>query len=166
MERDRLNRLRTNQFLQVSGHPNIWGGGDACAVPFRNTGESCVPNALWAMKQGEYAGRNIARAIRGKSLIGFDYRGLGQCASLGIGKGIGELHGLVFTGWLAWMMRWFFFNYFMPSREVMLREISDWIYLLFTGRRRGLQPAEHGLKFQDKPVSMFDRRSAVVQGKI
>ena len=55
----------------------------------------------------------------------FTYKGLGQCASLGIGKGMGELYGIEFTGWIAWMMRWFFFNYFMPSRKVMLNEITD-----------------------------------------
>lgn len=162
MERDNLNRLRTNQYLQVSGQANLWGGGDACAVPFRKSSESCVPNALWAMKQGEYAGANIARAIRGKLLKSFNYGGLGQCASLGIGKGIGELHGIVFTGWLAWIMRWFFFNYFMPSRAAMFREISDWMHLLFTGRRRGLVCIEPRSQFRKDPVPVFDRRGALV----
>jgi len=164
MERDGLNRLCTNRFLQIPGYSNIWGGGDACSVPYRRTNQSCIPNALWAMKHGEYAGKNIARCIHGKSLKSFGYRGLGQCASLGIGKGIGELHGFVFTGWIAWIMRWFFFNYFMPSRKVMTREISDWMYLLFTGSRRGLHKADQALEVREKAMTF--NRGAFAQSEI
>ncbi len=142
VKRDSLNRLCTNSYLQVEGHQNLWGGGDACSVPHCTTGNPCVPNALWAIKHGEYVGKNIARAIRQKPLKSFNYRGLGQCASLGIGKGMGELYGIEFTGWIAWIMRWFFFNYFMPSRKVMIKEVADWMHLLFFGRRKGLEVRE------------------------
>jgi NADH dehydrogenase len=138
LQRDTLGRLHTDSHLRLLGMSNVWGGGDACSVPFRQTATPCVPNALWAMNQGAHLGKNVARAIRRKPLRHFAYRGLGQCASLGIGKGVGEMYGIVFTGWLAWIMRWVVFNYFMPSRKVMIREIGDWLHLLFTGRRRGL----------------------------
>jgi hypothetical protein len=35
-------------------------------------------------------------------------------------------------------MRWFFFDYFMPSRKVMMSMVSDWLYLIFRGQRREL----------------------------
>ena len=60
-----------------------------------------------------------------------------RAASLGIGKGIGELYGIQFTGWLAWILRLLVFNYFMPSRKVMFNEIKDWLLLLITRRRQG-----------------------------
>ena len=138
MERDELNRLCTNINLQVPTHPNIWGSGDACNVPQVRTGRSCPANALWAIRQGEHAGKNIARAVKGRQLTPFAFRGLGQCASLGIGKGMGELFGLEFTGWLAWILRWMVFQYFMPSKKVMWGEIRDWLHLLVWRRRRGL----------------------------
>jgi len=138
MQRDNLSRLYTNRYLQMAGYTNIWGGGDACNVMHCTTMLACAPNALWAMKHGVYAGRNIANTIKQKPLRAFTYKGLGQCASLGIGKGMGELYGIEFTGWIAWIMRWFFFNYYMPSRKVMLREVADWIYLLFSGKRKDL----------------------------
>ena len=138
MEKDRRDRLKTNECLQVPNYPGIWGSGDACCVPNRGAGQPCVSNALWAMRQGEHAGRNIARAVRGRAAGMFKYRGLGQCASLGIGKGMGELWGVEFTGWLAWIMRWFFFHYFMPSGKVRWNAIMDWARLLFTGQRVGL----------------------------
>ncbi len=142
MKCDNLGRLYTNRFLQLEGYANVWGGGDACAVPYRSSKNSCVPNALWAIKHGTCAGGNIGKAIRQKSLKPFNFKGLGQCASLGIGKGIGELYGIEFTGWIAWIMRWFFFNYFMPSRSVMVNEIGDWMHLLWVGKRRGLKVQE------------------------
>jgi NADH dehydrogenase len=138
LQRDNLQRIYTNTYLQVKNHSGIWGGGDCCHVTHYKTGEACTSNALWAIKHGEYVGRNIALFIKGQPLKAFDYKGLGQCASLGIGKGIGELYGLQFTGWTAWIMRWFFFNYFMPSRNVMFNAVGDWMFLLFRRKRKGL----------------------------
>lgn len=138
MPRDGLDRLLTNQYQQVAGEPRIWGGGDACHVAHVKTGAGCPANALWAIKHGEYAGRNIARAVRGQRPKPFSYPGLGQSASLGLGRGITELYGFQFTGPLAWVMRWFFFHYFMPSRRRMAGAVGDWFHLLLRGQRRGL----------------------------
>ncbi len=139
MKRDTENRILTDPDLQISNHPGIWGAGDAVHVTHSKTLNACPSNALWAIKQGEHAGKNIARSILGQTVKPFTYQGLGQCASLGIGKGIGELFGIQFTGWLAWIMRWFFFQHFMPLKKIMWREMSDWFYLLITRRRKDLQ---------------------------
>ncbi|MBD2699591.1 FAD-dependent oxidoreductase [Spirosoma sp. BT702] len=141
MPRDTLQRLYTNAYQQVDNLPNVWGGGDACHVAHYQTGIACPANALWAIKHGEYVGRNIARAVKGKKLKPFTYRGLGQSASLGLGKGITEMYGVQFTGALAWIMRWFFFHYFMPSRRLMLDTVGDWFHLLFRGKRKGAADA-------------------------
>jgi len=138
MERDSEKRILINSFLQVNNLSSVWGAGDAVHVTHSKTMQACPSNALWAIKQGEHAGKNIARAILSQSLKPFTYKGLGQCASLGIGKGIGELYGIQFTGWLAWIMRWFFFQHFMPLKREMWQEIADWVHLLITRRRRDL----------------------------
>jgi len=140
MDRDTLNRVYTNRFMQIPNSPTVWGGGDACAILQCGKERPCPPNALWAIKHGEHAGKNIARAVKRRTLKPFTYKGLGQCASLGIGRGMGEMYGIQFTGWIAWMMRWLFFNYFMPSKKVMFNEIKDWVYFLFAGERKGLIP--------------------------
>jgi NADH dehydrogenase len=136
MERDANKRILTNSFLKVNNYQDIWGAGDNVHVTHYKSKSACPPNALWAIKQGAHAGRNIARAILSHPLKSFKYRGLGQCASLGIGKGMGELFGFQFTGWPAWIMRWIFFQYFMPLKKVMWSEINDWFYLLITRERR------------------------------
>jgi NADH dehydrogenase len=146
MQRDSLNRIQTNSYLQIQNYSNIWGGGDACNVMHYKSGEPCPSNALWAMKHGEHVGRNIALSIKRKALKPFKYNGLGQCASLGVGKGIGEMYGVQFTGLVAWIMRWIFFNYFMPSRTTMLREINDWMFLLIHSKRRGLNSKSYNFQ--------------------
>jgi NADH dehydrogenase len=93
------------------------------------------------MKHGERAGDNIARCIQGKELLPFTYPGLGQVASLGIGKGAAEVWGLQFTGWPGWFMRMGFFLWFMPSSAKALRVSLDWLTLPLTGRR--MQPMVH-----------------------
>jgi NADH dehydrogenase len=138
MEKDHEGRVLTNCFLQVKNNPLIWAAGDSAHVAHPKTGNSCPSNALWAIKQGEQAGKNIARVYFDEMPKAFAFKGLGQCASLGIGKGLGELFGFQFTGWMAWIVRWIFFQHFMPSRKVMWREISDWMFLLFTQKRKHL----------------------------
>jgi NADH dehydrogenase len=139
MEKDTEGRVLTNRFLQIKNNPQIWAAGDAAQVAHPKTGRPCPSNALWAIKQGERAGKNMARVYFDLNPKAFAFKGLGQCASLGVGKGLGELYGIQFTGWIAWIVRWFFFQHFMPSKKVMWREIGDWMLLLFTQRRKNLE---------------------------
>ncbi len=136
MEKDSENRLFANSFLQSRDYANIWLAGDISNARSSRYKNACPSNALWAIKQGKHVGQNMARVMLNQSLKPFSYGGLGQCASLGIGKGIGELYGIQFTGWLAWIMRWFFFQHFMPSKKTMWREIGDWLYFFGCRRRR------------------------------
>ena len=136
LERDSENKLFTNSFLQTINFPDIWVAGDSSNTRSSGITSICPSNALWAIKEGEHVGRNIARVILAQSLKPFKYRGLGQCASLGIGKGIGELYGIQFTGWLAWVMRWIFFQHFMPSKKTMWREIKDWLIFFSSAERK------------------------------
>jgi NADH dehydrogenase len=138
MEKDSEGRVLTNRFLQIKDQSAIWAAGDAAHVDHPKTGKSCPSNALWAIKQGEQAGKNMARIYFEELPKAFSFKGLGQCASLGVGKGLGEMYGIAFTGWMAWIMRWIFFQHFMPLRRIMWKEIGDWMYLLFTHKRKQL----------------------------
>ena len=124
----------TDQFLHVQGYTNVWTAGDAAEVKHISTGQPVTANALWAMMGGAWLGDNVARTIQGKALRKFSYRGLGQSASLGVGKGASELLGMQFTGWIAWLLRFFFFMYFVPSRRQAVRMTVDWLMYPFIGR--------------------------------
>lgn len=127
LPRDERRRLITDQFLQVA--PGVWAGGDVGAVPCP-TGEAdyCRSDALWAIAHGKHLGANVARAVGGRPPLPFTYRGLGRAASLGVGHGAGELHGIPLIGWPSWLMRWVLFHWFMPSRRVALQTAAAWFH--------------------------------------
>lgn len=119
LPRDERGRLVTTRELLVA--PDVWSAGDAASVAHPRTGAPVTANALWAIKAGDHVGRNVARALTGRSGRRFRYLGLGQAASFGVGRGVADLYGLPLTGWVAWLMRVGFFVRFMPSRSRALR---------------------------------------------
>ncbi len=123
--RDASGRLVTDRWLRVT--PGIWAGGDVAAVPHPSGDGPCPANALWAIYHGQRIGGNVVRAVQGRAPKPFTFPGLGQGASLGVGRGATELYGVQLTGWPAWLARWFFFHWFMPSRTVALRTALDWV---------------------------------------
>jgi len=123
--RDACGRLLTDEYLRVA--PGIWAGGDVAAVPHPSNAAPCPANALWAIHHGKRIGANLVRLLRGHDPRPFRFPGLGQGASLGVGRGAAELYGVQLTGWPAWLARWVFFHWFMPSRRVALATALEWL---------------------------------------
>lgn len=123
-------RYIADRYLRAGNADNIWVAGDIAEVA-RPFGEgSCPVDALWAMKEGELAGANIARAVLGREPKPFSFRGLGQAAGLASGSGISELYGMTFRGRLAWIIRVGYFAWYMPRRtdgaNAMRLLLADW----------------------------------------
>jgi len=118
LPRNRTGQIGTETTLEVIGRQGLWAAGDIAAVRHPSTGEPCPTNALWAMKQGDLVGRNIARAVRGKKAATFAFKGMGQAAGLNGTSGIAELYRMQFTGKAAWLLRILFFAWYMPSRPM------------------------------------------------
>ncbi|MCW3816342.1 SDR family oxidoreductase [Micromonospora sp. DR5-3] len=132
----RHGRLVTDDYLRVrGGDGRVWSGGDHAHLLHPVKGEPCPANALWAIKHGGWIGGNIAATLRGRTPRRFTYRGLGQAASLGVGRGAVELYGVQVTGWLGWLMRAGFFLWFMPSRRQAVRSLVDLLGAPVLGRR-------------------------------
>jgi NADH dehydrogenase len=153
LPRDAAGRLVTDAFLRVA--PGLWAGGDGAAVPHPHNGAPCPANALWAIHHGIRIGGNIVRALDGRAPRPFRFPGLGQAASLGVGRGIAELYGIPLTGWPAWLARWFFFHVYMPSRRVALAAAADWI-----------RPARRAAALRPAPRSVSDRSPGVASGPL
>jgi NADH:ubiquinone reductase (H+-translocating) len=135
LPRDARGRIITDQNLNVQGYANLWAGGDIAQVKHPSQTGDCPSNALFAMKHGMTIGANIARSLQAKTLRRFAFKGMGQAASLGMGRGIAELHGIQFTGLLAWIMRLGFFIWYMPSKRQGLQVLLDWLLLPINGRQ-------------------------------
>ncbi|MDQ7992949.1 MAG: FAD-dependent oxidoreductase [Propionicimonas sp.] len=126
LDHDERGRLVTDAFLQTAA-PGLWAGGDVAAVPRADGSGPCRSDALWAISHGKHLGDNVARAVTGRDLVPFGFRGLGRAASLGVGRGAGELYGYPLVGWPSWLMRWVLFHWFMPSRRVALASAAGWL---------------------------------------
>ena len=125
----------TDKHLNVQGYFNLWAGGDTAQVKHPSQTGDCPSNALFAMKHGMTVGDNIARSLQAQPLRRFAFKGMGQTASLGMGRGIAELHGIQFTGGLAWIMRLGFFIWYMPSKRQGFQVLLDWLLLPINGRQ-------------------------------
>jgi NADH:ubiquinone reductase (H+-translocating) len=140
LPRDARGRLVTAPDLSVTH--GVWAAGDAARVLHPETGEPVAANALWAIKAGAHAGRNVARRLQGRPARPFAYRGLGQAASYGLGRSVADLYGVELTGGVAWALRMAFFLRFMPSRRRAAAVVLDLARLLLTGAPGARHPTD------------------------
>jgi len=116
LKRTSAGRYVADAYLRADGESDIWVAGDIAEVARPSGNGVCPADALWATKQGDHVGANIARAILGRRIKRFAFHGLGQAAGLADANGVGELFGMTFRGKLLWLLRIGFFAWFMPRR--------------------------------------------------
>jgi len=99
---DRAGRVPVSADLTVPGHPEIFIAGDLATL--MQNGRP-VPGVAPAAKQmGRHVGRTIAARVAGQPAAPFRYRDYGNLATIGRMAAVVDLHGLRFSGLLAW---WF-----------------------------------------------------------
>lgn len=116
---------------------DAWAAGDAAAVPdlaADRPGAVTVPNAQHAVRQGALLARNVAAALRGRPTRPYVHRSLGVVATLGLGSGIFEYHGLVVRGRLAWLMHRAYHVLAIPTWERKVRVLAVWATAGLFGR--------------------------------
>ena len=134
LPKDSRGRLVTDEFLRVDGRPELWAGGDCGSVPHPKGG-TCPPVALFAKKEGQQIGKNIARALAGKPLKPFRGSVIGQGISIGNRTAVGTLKGIPMKGKMAWVSwRSVVWGYAIPSWDRRLRLLADWFIWPFVGR--------------------------------
>src|SRR5437016_6286413 len=99
---DRTGKLNVGADLTIPGHPDIFVIGDlatgADGKPFQGV-------AQVAMQQGTYAGRVIARRLRGKKpLPPFKYFDKGTMAVIGRAAAVANVFGVHLAGLPAWLI--------------------------------------------------------------
>ncbi len=125
-------RLCVDSCMRVPGFPGVWSLGDCALVPDPRGGHY-PPTAQHASRQGKLLAANIAAAIGGKEPRPFRFRMLGQLAAIGRRKGVAQVFGLKFSGFLAWWMWRTIYLSKLPRFERKLRVALDWtLDLLFT----------------------------------
>ncbi|MGN6324996.1 NAD(P)/FAD-dependent oxidoreductase [Pseudolysinimonas sp.] len=113
-----------------------WAAGDAAAVPdlAGDPARRTVPNAQHAVRQGKRLARNIVAALRDEEPTPYRHASLGVVATLGMGDGIFQYHGLVIRGLAAWLMHRGYHVLAIPTMERKVRVLALWIVAFFAGR--------------------------------
>ena len=127
---DERGRVKVNELLRVEGHEHVWALGDGAAVPNLATpGEVDPPTSQHALRQARRVAKNIAGEPKP-----YRYRMLGQVATLGRYKGIADVPGFRFTGFLGWFITRTYHLYQLPLFSRKLRVVADWTTSLFFRR--------------------------------
>jgi NADH dehydrogenase len=127
---DERGRVQVDETLRVSGHEHVWAIGDGAAVPNAATpGQVDPPTSQHALRQA----RRLAKNLVGERKP-YRYRMLGQVATLGRYKGIADVVGLRFTGFLGWFVTRSYHLYQLPLFSRKLRVVTDWTTSLFFRR--------------------------------
>ena len=125
---DERGRVKVDSTFRVEGLPHIWALGDCARVPNEATPDQPdPPTSQHALRQA----RRLAKNLRGDPKP-YRYRMLGQVATLGRHKGIADVTGLKFRGFLGWWITRTYHLYQLPLISRKLRVVTDWtVALLF-----------------------------------
>jgi NADH:ubiquinone reductase (H+-translocating) len=116
---------------------DAWAAGDDAAVPdlaIDRPGAATVPNAQHAVRQGKLLAKNLIAALRGRPAKPYKHAGLGVVATLGLGRGIFQWHGIVIKGFPAWVMHRGYHVLAVPTWERKVRVLAVWATAVLFGR--------------------------------
>jgi len=102
---DRAGRLTVEPDLSLPGHPEVLALGDMVRVRDADSGDTVTLPGLApvAMQEGRYAARVVARRLTGRPAPApFHYRDKGTLATIGRARGVADIKGLRFSGFIAW----------------------------------------------------------------
>jgi len=127
---DQRGRVVVDETLRVEGVEDVWALGDCAAVKnVKTPGHVDPPTCQHALRQA----RRLAKNIVGEPKP-YRYRMLGQVATLGRHKGIADVLGLRFRGFIGWFITRTYHLYQLPLVRRKLRVVTDWTVGLFFRR--------------------------------
>jgi NADH dehydrogenase len=133
VERDRAGRVPVLPDLSVPGLPHVFVAGDLASV--QQDGKP-VPGVAPAAKQmGTHVARTIRARLRNAPSTAFRYRDFGNLATVGRMAAVVDLHGLRFSGILAW---WFWLSahvFFLIGFRNRVIVLINWAWAYFTYQR-------------------------------
>ncbi len=118
-------RILVDETLQVPSHPGIWALGDCAAIPAPKGG-TYPPTAQHALREGRCLARNIVATMAGKPRTAFRFSTLGLLASIGRRKGVANILGVNFSGFVAWWLWRTIYLAKLPRLEKKVRVALDW----------------------------------------
>ncbi|HEY3068628.1 MAG TPA: NAD(P)/FAD-dependent oxidoreductase [Methylomirabilota bacterium] len=132
LAQDKLGRILVSKTLQVPGHPEIYGAGDAIAV--EGNREASIPIIPAALAHGQLVAGNIIAEIEGRALGTIEFAPQGMLVSLGEKDAVVEVMGLRFSGYLAWLFWNALHLYKLVGFRKQIQVAADWSIAQFFPR--------------------------------
>ncbi len=133
-ELDRVGRIIVQPDLSLPNHPEIFAIGDLANYAHQ-TGKPLPGVAQVAMQQGHYAARVIQARQAGQTLPPFQYRDLGNMATIGRAAAVADLGRFHFSGWLGWVMWLFIHLLYIVQYQSRILVLIQWAWNYFTRNR-------------------------------
>jgi NADH:ubiquinone reductase (H+-translocating) len=121
-------RLRTEADLRLHGLGNVWAIGDCAAVHNAWDDAPAPPTAQFAEREGTQCAQNVLRVLRGEPTRPFSFRPIGAACGIGGRRGVAEIYGVRFSGFLAWWLWRSTFLLKIPSLPQKLKVGLDWAW--------------------------------------
>src|SRR6476620_4715027 len=123
-------RLKVTTELQVPGHPDVFGAGDAAAVPdVTQPGKITPPTAQHATRQGKVLGRNVAASLGYGTTKTYKHRNMGLVVDLGPRYAVANPLNVQLSGFPAKVVNRAYHIYAIPRFvnrwEVSLAYLTD-----------------------------------------
>ncbi len=127
----RNGRIVVDPYLGVEGRPGVWAVGDCALVADPHSGGFYPPTAQLALKEGGLVALNVAATLYGGDKKKFDFKTFGQLAAIGHRRGVANILGVNFSGFLAWWLWRTIYLSKLPRLEKKIRVALDWTLDLF-----------------------------------
>lgn len=119
-------RVIVDATLAVPRFPGVWALGDCAAIPDPVTGRQQPPTAQHAIREARVVAENIVSQLQGRPLRSFRFPGLGQLAAIGRRRGVAQILGFRFSGFVAWLLWRTIYLSKLPRFERKVRIALDW----------------------------------------
>ena len=119
-------RVKVTAELAVPDWPGVWALGDCAVVPDLSTGKFCPPTAQHALRQGRIVAQNIIAYADGGEFRKFNFKTIGQLATIGHRSGVASIFGVNVSGFAAWWMWRTIYLSKLPRLEKKIRVALDW----------------------------------------
>ena len=120
-------RVVVDECLEVPGFAGLWAVGDCAAVPDAQTDLPQPPTAQHALRQARHAAKNIEAVLAGGQKKPFRFSTMGQLASIGHRRGVANILGLHFSGFIAWCLWRTVYLLKLPRLAKKTRVALSWV---------------------------------------
>ena len=123
---DKNGLLKTNHFLQVIDHPDVYALGDVAGCEDA-TGQHLPATAQVAFQQSDYCAWNIWASETNRPPLAFRYQALGEMLTLGIDNATINGLGIKLNGTPAAIARRLIYLYRLPTWQHQLTVGFNWL---------------------------------------